>query len=168
MSLKEIIRASAFYRRYCRMEQGLTGLYCSSRLYGLTAGLYSRIKACFKYSFLGRATEIRQSAPAFLGSSQTLRCLADFYNYAKRGAVFSLAEEIKVSLRSSPLRAFGIITAGAVIVNTCLFIAFHRQISPWGWVARGLFLFAAMAGVFSKAGWPAVKAGSIFLKRALR
>ena len=140
----------------------------------MAESLWEKIKICFRYSFLGRITEIKEINLAVLDNSRAVRCLICFYkrwrdkiiHYSKTSSTVNLAEDTKEQFVLSPAKLISIIIVTAILVNVALSIILHKQIGLWGWLMRGLFLFAGVSGLFCQADWPTIKKSSILLRKA--
>lgn len=162
-----------FYKCYNSTEQIITYIFYNSQTYRLLNKFRKRIEICFKYSFLERITEIKQPNSAALDNSRTAKYLINFYkrekdkmiHYLRTSAALTLAKDTKEDLFRFLGRTVGIITITAVVINIVLCIISQKQIGLWGWLIRGLFLFAGVLGLFCRANWPIVKGSSIFLRK---
>lgn len=179
MNLREISDTSVvisvirfFYECYDYIKQRLTCIYHNSHTYKLTKRFWTIVKACFRNCFLGRITETKQTTSGILDNSRLIKYLFNFYKrgrnkiipYLKASSTIDLAKNSKKDLYLTPVRILSIVTITATTVNVILSFALHKQISTWGWLMRGLFLFLAISGLFCKADWPTVKKNSAFLR----
>lgn len=179
MILREILDTSIaisllryFYRWYGKIEQRLIDIYCNSQTWRLAKGFCAGVKTYFRYSFLGRITEIKQASPGVLDGSRVLQYLINFYKRWKdkiiRCSGTSLAacaaKDVKTELYLSPTKIISIIVVTAILVNAGLSIILHKQIVLWGWLMRGLFLFVGVSGLFCQADWLTLKNNSIILR----
>ena len=180
MSLREILDTSIavlllkhLYQRYGHIEQRIIDIYHYSQTYRLLNELWGKIKICFRYSFLGRTTELKQVSPVILDNSQVVQYMIDFYkkwkdkivNYLGTSSTVGLAKDTKKELYFSPVMIISIIVVSAITVNVFLSIILQRQIGLWGWLIRGLFLFTAVSGLFCQTDWSTVKESSVFLRK---
>ena len=180
MTLRKISDASIvislfryFYKWYGYIENKLMGIFHNSQTYRLAKGFYGGVKICFRYSFLGRITETRQTASGILDNSRTVRSLINYYNkwndkiihYFKASSTIDLAKNTKEQLDSSPVKIISIIIVTAITINVLLSIALQKQIGLWGWLMRALFLFGAVSGLFCKANWQTIKRSSVCLRK---
>ena len=162
-----------FCRWYSHLEQRLIDIYHNSQTHRLTRGFWGKIKICFRYSFLGRTTELKQVSPVILDNSQVVQYMIDFYkkwkdkivNYLGTSSTVGLAKDTKKELYFSPVMIISIIVVSAITVNVFLSIILQRQIGLWGWLIRGLFLFTAVSGLFCQTDWSTVKESSVFLRK---
>jgi hypothetical protein len=168
-----ILFLRGLYRRYDRIEQGVMDVYHYSRIYRLTKGLWGKIEICFKYSFLGRITEIKETEPALLDDSRVVRYLINFYKGWRNKAIcylmpsftLRLAKDTKEELIFSPVRTISLIVIITSLVNAVLSVLLQKQMGLWSFFVRVLFLLAGTAGLSCEADWPMVKKSSIFLKK---
>ena len=163
-----------FNKCYRNLKQRLSCIYQNSWIFRLTEAFREKIKVCFRYSFLGRITEISQTGPQAVNNSQAVQYLINSYKdwkdklilYSKISATFELAKDTKGKFSSSPTKMPGAVLVAAVLVNTALALGLQKQISLWSWLIRGLFLFAGLSGLFCKADWSTLKGNSVFLRKA--
>lgn len=161
------------YRWYKYVEQKLTDIYRHSQTHILINRFWIKTRIYFKYSFLGKITEIKQPISGVLDSSRVVQYLINFYKrgkdrriqYFKTSSMSDLAKETKEQFISSPLKVINMIIVIAITGNLFLSIVLQKQISLWGWLVRGLFLSAGIAGLFCKADWQTVKRNSIILRK---
>lgn len=180
MSLKEISDTSIvaslfryFYRLYERLEQKAIYLYQVSQTYRLIQGLCKKIKIIFRYSFLGRIIETKQTSSKVLENSRIVQYFIRFYkrwkdkiaNYSRTSSTVVLVKDTKEGLNFSAVRTVSVIVGTTVIVNAVLSLVLQKQIGLWGWLMRGLFLFVACAGLSCKADWSTIKRNSILLRK---
>jgi hypothetical protein len=171
----------SFLKHLCRcyfpVEQRIEDMYRNSRTHKLISVFREKIKVCFRFSFLGRITDIKaQRHTIVLDNSRTFHCLIYFYKKLKNKIIFylntskaaGLTKEAKEEFYILPVKTIGIIAVAAIIVNITISVILQRNISLWGWFLRALFLFTGISGLFCNAKWPVVKEGSIFLKRINR
>jgi len=161
------------FRWYGQIEQRVDFIYLNSQTFRLTKRVLESIKACFRYSLLGRITEIKEENPEILGNSRAVQYLIDSYKgwkdkviyYSKTSSTISLAKDTQRELYLSPVRIISLIVVIAILVNVALSVILQKQIELWGFLIRVLFLFAGTAGLSCEADWPAVKESSIFLRK---
>ena len=159
------------YGGYRNLAQRISYIYNNSQTNARLNKLLEKTNVCFKYSFLGRITEIKQADQGTLDNSRTVQFLVNFYKnckdkiilYSKISETVDLAKDIKGQLNFSPLRIVGAILIATVLANTALAFILHSKISIWGCLIRGLFLFCGLAGLFCKADWHTVRETSVFL-----
>ncbi len=179
--LKELPDTSIFvlllkhlYRWDCHTEQIIGDIYRNSQTHKLISRFWERIKVSFRFSFLGRITNIKgEGNAAVLDNSKTVQYLSDFYKRWRDKVIYCINASKAVSLakRSEeefyilPVKTIGIIVVVTVVTNVALSIILGREITLWGWLMRGLFLFVGAPGLFCKADWPIVKGNSIILRK---
>lgn len=145
-----------------------------SQTYKLVKGLEAGIRICFKYSFLGRISEIREKeAMAVLDNSRVIHYLANSFkrwqdkiNYYPTGSLaVELTKNIKKELPSYPLKIISIIIIAAIVTNIVLITIFHKAMDLWYWLVLGTIFFVGIGGLFCNAVWLNVKSNSIILKK---
>lgn len=180
MILREISNTSIilslfryFFRWYSRIGQRMNTIYNSSQIFRLAEGFWARIKISVKYSFFGRITETKQISSGILDNSKLVQYLFNSYKKWKINIIrllrlsstVDLVEDTKKDLYSFPVRTISIIVITAVTINVSLSLFLQKQIGLWGWIMRGLLLFAAVSGLICKADWRTIKKNSVFLKK---
>lgn len=161
------------YNWYSYREQRLIDIYHNSQIWRLAKGFCAGVKTCFRYSFWGRITEIKQTSPGVLDSSRAVRYLIDFYKrwkdkiirYSKASSTVNVVEDTREQLILSPVKILSIIVVTAVLVNALLSVILQKQMGLGDFFVRVLFLFAGTAGLSCQAGWASVKKSSIFLRK---
>jgi hypothetical protein len=162
-----------FYRWHEHIGQKVSYIYYSSQAHRLTKKFWEKIKLCFKYSLLGRITEVKDTDKSILDNSCFVGYLVSFYkrwkhkieSYLMTSLIIKLIKELKEQLYLLPVRAIGIIAIVAIIVNIFLSVILQRQLSIWVWLVRGLFLYIAVSSLFCKADWPTIEQNSTLLKK---
>lgn len=162
-----------FLRWYNQLGQRINYIYHNSQTYRLVKGFRSKVNICFRYSFLGRITETKQTTSGVLDKSRTVQFLITFYNrwknkiihYFKASSTFDLTKNTKNQLDFSPVKIISIIVVIAITINVLLSIALQKQIGFWGWLMRALSLFVAVSGLFCKANWQTIKRSSVCLRK---
>lgn len=156
----------------CSSIERRKAIYYNSQTHKLLYKFREKVETCFRYSFLGKITEIRQTNLAFLDNSQVVQYLVNFYkgwknkiiSCSKISLLFSLTKDMKEKLYFLPVRIICIIVVVAIAVNIFLSLVLCKHITLWSWLIRGLFLFTAYAGLFCQVDWPTFKRNSVFLK----
>lgn len=164
-----------FYSWYDFFGQRLIYIYQQSQIHRLIGEFGEKIKVCFRYSCLGGIAETKVIAAA-LDNSLITQYLIGFYkswkdriiSYLKISLAIKLAEDTKKGQVLSPVRIVSVVVITAVVANALLSFVLHQQISQWGWLIRGLFLFVAIFGIFCQADWSTVQESSIFLRKLSR
>lgn len=162
-----------FYKWYGSVEEGLSHIYHNSCTHSLFSRFWKKTKLCFRYSFLGRITEIKEANLALLDNSRAVRYLINFYkrwrdkaiHYLRPSFTLSLAKDTKEELIFSPVRIISLIVIITILVNAVLSVILQKQMYLWNFLIRVLFLFAGTAGLSCEADWPTVKKSSIFLRK---
>lgn len=178
--LKELLDTSVIalslkylYRCYCRTEQRIGDIYLNSQTYRLINGFWQSIRVSFRFSFLGRITEIREEGnTALLDNSRTVQYLIYFYKRWRDKAIYylntsktvDLTKENKQNFYLLPVKTLSIIVIIAVVTNVTLSIILRRDIGLWGWSMRGLVLFVGLGGLFCDADWSTLKNSSVIFK----
>ena len=133
--------------------------------------LLSQAKVCFRYSFLGRITEMGEEYNSeILDNSEVVKWIVNSYNvrknrivnYANSSIIVSSAIEIKKELYFFPVKTGGMIVFIAVLTNMLLSLLMHKEINLFGWGIRGVLLFVAYWGMFCEVGWGELKRTSLF------
>jgi len=158
---------------YLTMEEKRISVYLNSFSYCLFRKIVAAIKIGFKYSFLGRVTEIREPNAVVLDNSRVARYSIDFYkrwkdeiiHYSKTSSTISLAKDTKEELIFSLVRMISSIIIITILVNAILFVILQKQMGLWSFLIRVLFLFVGTAGLSYEADWSMVKKSSIFLRK---
>ncbi|MBZ9578188.1 hypothetical protein KJA13_04165 [Patescibacteria group bacterium] len=158
---------------YLTMEAKISSVYLESLTHRLIKKMNERIKVCFRYSFWGRISEIKEIDSVLLDDSRALRYLINFYKrwrdriirYSKASSTVNVAEDTRKQLIFSPVKIISIIVITAVLVNAVLSVILQKQMGLWGFFIRVLFLSAGAAGLSCPAGWPTVKKSSVFLRK---
>ena len=149
-------------------------IYKDSQLYKKKSKLFQTIIACFKYSFLGRITDIRdgQDGAVTLSESWFVRWLLDICRIFKSKLINCLAtslivnstKEIRKNLHSLPIKLGSIILVTAVSINMFLSILLHREIELLWWVIWILLLFVGLGGLSCDARWEEIKKTSLLMR----
>ena len=169
--------AISLFRYLCKwyrsLEQRISYMYHNSQTHRLAKGLWEKIKICFRYSFLGRITEIKEADSLALDNSRAVRYSINFYkrwkdeviHYSKTSSTIKLAKDTKEELYFSSVKMISLIIIITILVNAILFVILQKQMELWSFLIRALFLFVGTAGLSCSADWPTVKKGSVFLRR---
>ena len=154
---------------YLDLENGLDRIYQNSRIYKSGQALWLGSKTNFRYSFLGRLTDIENPGnPAILENSGLVNWIIRVYNRSKertssysRGSI--IAGNLKIlreELQALPVKTGGIIISTAILTNIIFSIFLDKEIGAWGWLLRLLLLSAAGAGIFCNVNWNELKTTS--------
>lgn len=147
----------------------------NSHTFQLAKGFSTRSKTSIKYSFLGRITEIGQDYSAVLENSRTILFLFNSYNNIKKkinnmldtSSTAVLTKDVKRDVFLAPVKMISICLVAALSFNLLISIILNKPITLWGGLIRGLFLVAAVIGLFCKADWQTIKKNSVFLRKVV-
>lgn len=178
--LKEITKTSIFLSslqkiqtQQCFIMKRLYKFFIESKTYKLIIKFKEGTRVNFKYSFLGRASEIKEEKNAeFLDNSRTVGYWVSWLRikkislsfYSSLSKIVALIKEIVKEIYRSPLQAGSIIVISAIMVNAALSFLLKREIGLFGWVMRGIFLFVGINGFLCKTDWLILKNNSAILK----
>lgn len=162
------------YKGYRKIKQRTINIFCYSQTWRLVKGLRTGVKTCFRNSFWGKITEIKQTSSGVLDSSRAVRYSICFYKrwrnkiigYSQTSLVTEALKDTKEQFVLVPLKIISTIIVTAILVNVALSLVLHRPIGLWGWLMRALFLFSGIPGLFCRADWLAIKQSGIFLRKA--
>lgn len=135
--------------------------------------LISQAKTCFRYSFLGKITEIgEEDNTEIIHNSKVAKWMIDSYNilkniianYSPSSIIMNSTLEVKKELHSSPVKAGGMILFTAILSNILLSLLLHKEIGLLGWIIRTVLLLAAFWGIFCGVGWEELKKTSWFIR----
>lgn len=124
--------------------------------------LVSRARACFRYSFLGKITEIGgENNKEILHNSKAAKWMTNSYNiltnrivnYAPSSIIMNSAAEAKKKLYSLSVKAGGIVLFTAVLSNSFLSLVLHKGVGLLGWIIRVALLCVAFCGIFCEVSW---------------
>lgn len=156
-------------RAYTNFERGFDKIYQNSRMYKILDLFWQGTKTNFRYSFLGRITEINgQPNPAILENSSAVKKVTSFFyfwrnrmtNCAKTSALVDSAQGLKKELYSLPVQTGSFIVLIALITNIILSLALHKEINTLGWIIRISLLTASCGGLSSSIQWEELKKNS--------
>jgi hypothetical protein len=160
-------------KRYCYLQQRIDKIYKYSQIYRLIQGLGNEIKVCFRYSFLGRITDIeKEESKMILDNSWIMQYFLSFYKRwkskfiycLKTSKVMNLIKETKGEFYILPVKRGSTIVVIAVVTNITLSIILQKDISLGGWLIRGALLLLGIAGLFCIADYQSFKDSSIIFK----
>ena len=148
-------------------------IYHQSQIHKLAKGFWEKLKISFRYSFLGRITEEKQTTSGILDNSRGVQYVFNLYKKGgnkvtrclRTSSAIILTKKTKKDLYFSPVKITSVILITAIIINVVFSFVLQNKIGIYGWLMRGLLLFLAVSGLFCKAGWPTVKSSSIFLRK---
>lgn len=159
---------------YLAIEEKIGSVYLSSFTHRLIAKIAKSIKIGFKFSIIGRLTEINKDASRnFFQTSKVTKILLNWVNNLKNGTIkLSVTSNYVTSTKTlrqtfflSPLKVGGIIVITTIMVNLTLLIILQKQITLWGWWMRGLLLLIGISGLFCNADWPTIRSNSLILRK---
>lgn len=149
-------------------------MYQESQAHRLIKEFCVGTKINFKYSFLGKITEIKEEENfAMVKSSLVIQWLIDLYkkwklkiiSYLNISTIYSFEEELKKEFNFFLIRTTSIVVVVAILTNTIFSLLLKKEIGLFGWIMRGLVLFVGLSGLSSQASWEDIKKTSFFLKR---
>jgi len=180
MSLRETLDTSIavyffqdFYKKWhSNIGQKIEEVYCSSQIYKSLKRFWEKIKIYFRYSFLGKITEIKQVNPATLNNSRSVQCLLNcckkwkvrIIKYLETSLTITWTKDIENDLYFSPIRIISSILVVLILTNAVLSVALNKRLELWGFLIRVLFLFTATIGLSCKTNWTIIKKDSLFLR----
>ncbi|MFQ5680441.1 MAG: hypothetical protein ACE5GG_00060 [Candidatus Omnitrophota bacterium] len=126
----------------------------------------------FRYSFLGRITELNGEAVVSLAVWQNSYVVHRLLRGHKRAGVILtrdynnsslavLVRSLQGGFRGSPALSLGIILTVAIFVNSGLSLALGREIRAWGWFLRVMFLFSGICFLLYRGAWGNLIKGSV-------
>lgn len=129
----------------------------------------SKIKVCFRYSFLGGIAEIGgKGNPGILDNSKVVRLVLNKYNiwkdrivkWANCSVMIKSASEVKKELYFLPVKTGGMVVFTAVLTNMVLSLLMGKEMGMFGWSMRGVLLVVGFWGMFCNVGWEELKKAS--------
>lgn len=169
-----VIQGGKFiYKKCSPFLQNIHRIYSYSHTFKRIRNFKEKTKLYSRNSFPGRLTEINKTAFIDSNSSRTIKRLARIHqrlkslknSSLKHSWILSFIKRKKKRPYLSPVRILCIILITAIIANAVLSFVFDRSIGPLGWIIRGLFLFAAIFTLFSKASMSLTHKNSWILKK---
>lgn len=162
------------WKSYEYLTRWILKIYKDSQLYKKNSKFSQIITICFKYSFLGRITEIRdeQDKAAILNESMFVRRLLDIcrtlksklMNYLGTSVVVDSAKEIKKDLYPLSIKLGSIIAVTAISINIFLAILLHKEMELLSLTIQVLLLSVGLGGLFCNAKWDEIKKTSLLLR----
>lgn len=161
------------YHRYCLIEKWLQEKYINSQIHKLSTTFYKGIKISFRYSFLGKITELEyKDNSQILDNSKFILWLINEYkiwknrvtNYSMTSAFFASTQEIKKELYYLPIKTLSIILVVAILTNIFFSLLFKKEIVSLGWAMRLFLLIIGLGGLFCNADREGLKQSSLILK----
>lgn len=161
---------------YSILEEKTSSMYLDSLTHRLIKKVNETIKICFRYSFLGKITQIRETKPALLDDSWVVQYLIHLYkrwkykitHYLGNSSAANLVKDAKEELYFSSVRMLSLIIIITILINAILSVILQKQMDLWSFFMRILLLFAGTAGLSCEADWLTVKENSVFLRKLQR
>lgn len=159
-------------QKYNNLERGFDTIYQNSQINKILSAFWQGTKTNFRYSFLGRITEINdQPNPAILENSTVVKKVSRFVyswqdkitNCAKTSTLVGNAQGLKKELYLLPVQTGSFIVLSAIITNIILSLALHKEINTLGWIIRISLLIASWGGLSSPVQWEELKKTSLAL-----
>lgn len=147
-------------------EQRPSKIYKNSRTYRVVRKNWDMAKTYFRYSFLGKLTEIKDEGNiAVLYGSVVVKKSIDLYKkyinrlsfYSKTSRIDNLTGQLKKNLYSLPIKTISIIVIAAIVTNIFFSILLKKEVTFLGWFIRVLLFFAALIGLSSGTKWDDMK-----------
>jgi len=174
--METIVRTSIFisvlkkiYTRECLITNWIYTIFTDSQIYKLIVRFKEGIRINFRYSFLGKITEInREQNFAILETSNVMERLRKLSNkilaYFQVSVIRSFMGKLNRKLYLFPIKTGSTIIIIVIITNITLSSLLKREIGLWGWFLRGMFIFIAGNGLSSQVSWEEVRKTSYFLR----
>lgn len=169
---KTVLTIKNIARAYNSLESRFDTIYQNSQINKILSAFWQGTKTNFRYSFLGRITEINdQPNPAILENSAVVKKISKLVyswqdkitNCAKTSTLVGNAQGLKKELYSLPVKTGSFIVLSAIITNIILSLALHKEINTLGWIIRISLLIASWGGLFSPVQWEELKKTSLAL-----
>jgi len=158
------------------IEQWLDKVYYDSQTYKIIARFWNGARINFKYSFLGKISEIfGERNIIILDNSMLAKWLLNLYNmwklkiagYTKTSRAMSQLVSVKRDIYFSPVKTGSIVVVAAILINIIFSVLLSEKIILIGWIIRLIFLFIGLRGLSCNANWEEVKKTSFVLKKGL-
>lgn len=176
---RDIIRTSLFvtvlYKiQQCLRNNCLYNAFASSQTHNLFIKFYDGAKANFRYSFLGRITEIDQGQNyAILETSRAVRRLRELFdkyrdkilNYLKTSVIANSISTLTKNIYLFPVQTASIIIIIVMITNVSFALLLKNEIRLSGWLVYGILLLIACNGLHSKINLEELAKTSYFIGR---
>ena len=179
--LKEIIKASIFisalqkiYSQERFITDKLYKVFLESQTYKLMARFQEGSRVNFRYSFLGKITEIGQGQNyAILETSRAVRRLRELFdkytdkilNYLKTSVITNSISTLNKNFYLFPVKTASIIIIIVLITNISFAFLLKNEIRLSGWLVYGILLFIACNGLYSKVSLEELAKTSYFIGR---
>jgi len=150
-------------------------MYDNSQMYGLLKAFSTGTKTNFKYSFLGKITEMdidRECNAVILDNSKLAKCLLNSYNtwklkimdYVRTNATIGLVVAVRRVIYFSPVKTISIAAVVVILINFIFSVLLNKDIVLMSWIIQGMLLFMGLAGLFCEADLKNLTGTSLFLK----
>jgi len=162
---------------YGYFEEAFGSASQKSLIYKPMPEFWNKVKIYSRYSFLGRASEIKKRDATFIISeSRVIGRIRDACNKLKKDFCFyfnasilnTLRGELKNEFYAYPLKAISSIIFVSTFANIFFTILLKKELTILGLIIRALLLFAGLAGLNSNADWRTIQNDSIILKLILK
>jgi len=159
--------------RYRHVEDNFEKAYRKNVAYAFARTLFMKTKKYFRSSFIGKITDMKKGKGLLiLDNSILIRWMSPIFkmmkeraaDYLKQSKIVNFFKKIKGNLRLDPLKSISLIIVVLILANMVLSVLIKKEIDLFGWIIRGGFLFAALSGLFCRAGWNEVKNTSFILR----
>lgn len=175
---KAILLFKVAHKKYCLLEGWFDELYKDSMVYKKPRLVFSVITASFRYSFLGRITEIsdEDNSKEILENSGFAQWLLKIcaggkkriMSYLKTSFTANCAAGLKNELYVLPVKTISLIVVTAILSDAAFYAllknVIQREIGLLGWIIRGMLLSAGLAGLLGKADLENLASASLFFK----
>lgn len=169
---KTIWAVKSLAKAYNNLESKFDKIYQNSQIHKTLSAFWQGTKTNFRYSFLGRITEINdQPNPAILENSAVVKKIFRLFyswqdkitNCAKTSALVDNTQGLKKELYSLPVQTGSLIILSAIITNIFLSLVLHKEINALGWIIRISLLIASWGGLSSPVQWEELKKTSLMM-----
>ena len=171
---KAIWAVKSLTKAYNNLEFKFDKIYQNSQIHKILERGWQGTKTNFRYSFLGRITEINdQPNPAILENSAVVKKIFRLFyswqdkitNCAKTSALMDTTQGLKKELYSLPVQTGSLIILSAIITNILLSLVLRKEINALGWIIRISLLLASRGGWYSNINWEELKKTSWAIKK---
>lgn len=179
--LKEIINTSIFISALQKIySQGrfitdkLYKVFLDSQTYKLMAKFQEGARVNFRYSFLGKITEIGQGQNlAILETSRVVKRLRELFdkytdkilNYLKTSIITNSIRTLNKNLYLFPIKTASMIIIIVMMTNILLALLLKNEIRLSGWLMYAILLFIACNGLYSKISLEELAKTSYLIRR---
>src|SRR3989338_4326780 len=153
-------------RAYANFERGFDRIYQNSQIHKTLKRFWQGARTNFRYSFLGRITEIGDRPnPEILENSTVVKKITSLVYYwqdkitncAKTSVLVDNTQGLKKEFYSLPVQTGSFIVLIAAITNIILSLALHKEINTLGWIIRISLLTVSWGGLSSPVQWEELK-----------